>query len=164
MIKKTFNVATCLLTALLLLSSCGPIIDLYDPIFDLFESESEYHYAIIYNNSNDNISIFINFESYPDTAQLMFMPYDLIQPYDRLSPGEKESIINIEKLTDTDTTMIYIYTESIIENFTLQEIYDKHIVAARYDLSKSDLETLNGHICYPPTADMEGMKMYIPEK
>jgi hypothetical protein len=81
MIKKTFNVATCLLTALLLLSSC-------DPIFDLFESESEYHYAIIYNNSNDNISIFINFESYPDTAQLMFIPYDLIQPYDRLSPGE----------------------------------------------------------------------------
>lgn len=81
-----------------------------------------------------------------------------------VSLRERESIMNIEMLTDTDTTIIYIYTESIIENFKLQEIYDKHIVAARYDLSKSDMRTLNGHICYPPTPAMEGMKMYIPEK
>ncbi len=155
MIKKTFNVATCLLTAVLLLSSC-------DPIFDLLESESEYHHAIIYNNSNDTIYMYCNNFSHPDTAFSMFFPNSIT--FNEICPGESSYMLqNYDKAT-IDTIMVYIYNDSIIENFTLQEIYEKHIVAARYDLSKSDMRTLNGHICYPPTPAMEGMKMYIPEK
>ena len=59
--------------------------------------------------------------------------------------------------------MIYIYNNETLKKHTLQEIYENHMVAARYDLSIDDVRNLNYKIPYPPTEDMSEMKIYIPK-
>ena len=130
--------------------------------FGCKEEFDPYHCIYIKNKSNDTIYYYCNLISYPDTVAKTFSVNILKPEYDYdIAPEKKRLGGCLEEYNDT--IMIYIYNNETLKKHTLQEIYENHMVAARYDLSIDDVRNLNYKIPYPPTEDMSEMKIYIPK-
>lgn len=126
------------------------------------EEPCPYHCIYIKNKSNNTIYYYCNLVSYPDTVAKTFSVNILKPEYDYdIAPEKKRLGGCLEEYNDT--IMIYIYNNETLKKHTLQEIYENHMVAARYDLSIDDVRNLNYKIPYPPTEDMSEMKIYIPK-
>jgi|SRR5690554_3001533 len=57
---------------------------------------------------------------------------------------------------------IYIFHPDTLAEYSDQEIIDDYKVLVRYDLTLSDLETLDFFVPYPPSEAMNGMRIYMP--
>lgn len=131
---------------------------------DLMFPEEDFHYPYFLNNSDDTLYISFNTSTYPDTTAFMFIAND-VSRYKSI-PKEKIEIYDfyVGDLQSCDTVMVYVYSDSIFKKYSLQQIYENHIVSARYDLSVEDLRMLKEKIPYPPAEVMNEMKIYIPKK
>lgn len=61
----------------------------------------------------------------------------------------------------SDTLMVYVFDAGLLESHTT---HVNNTIIRRYDLSLQDLQRVNWTLTYPPTAIMQGIKMYPPYK
>lgn len=130
--------------------------------FGCKEEPCPYHCIYIKNKSNNTIYYYCNLVSYPDTVAKTFS-VNILNPEHNYDIAPQKKILGRCLEEYNDTIMIYIYNNETLKKHTLQEIYENHMVAARYDLSIDDVRNLNYKIPYPPTEDMSEMKIYIPK-
>ena len=62
----------------------------------------------------------------------------------------------------TDTLSFYIFSPDTIAKYGWTDVRENYRILKRYDLSFSDVESLDFTIYYPPTNAMRYMKMYPP--
>lgn len=60
----------------------------------------------------------------------------------------------------SDTLSLYIFHEDTVAAYEWEIIRDKYKILRRFDLSLEDIKRLNNEIYYPPTLEMEGIRMY----
>jgi hypothetical protein len=146
-----------------------------------------YHHFWIINNSDDNIYINYGlgvdymwlgfretdfFPPYPDTAMIGFMPtkeFRLVVSKDTGGFVDDITIENVFKnRLPSDTLSIYFFHADTLRNHSWETIRDEYMILKRYDLSLEDIKSLDKSdrgrpqrtITYPPSSEMEGMRMY----
>jgi len=64
------------------------------------------------------------------------------------------------KYKNTDTLSFFILSPDTILKYGWEDVRKNYRILKRYDLSYSDVESLDFKIYYPPTQAMKHMKMY----
>lgn len=96
--------------------------------------------------------------------------YETNSPYDIsiLCPHEKREISCFNSISperyfkEIDTFSIFIFNKDTFDAYSWDELRNGKRVLRRYDLSGTDVRTLNSVIPYPPTEEMRYMKMWPP--
>lgn len=129
--------------------------------------ESYPNAGFVITNSSDQEIVEISYISqYPDTSLVDVLPEFLaVKPqghnyddYGLLYGLEKE--IDIYKYKNTDTLSFFILSPDTILKYGWEDVRKNYRILKRYDLSYSDVESLDFKIYYPPTQAMKHMKMY----
>lgn len=101
---------------------------------------------------------------YPDTTLREFQEHSY-----KIQPNEKYDLIATvnrtwdEKYNEdfpADTMSIFVLHADTFNLHDWSTIREDYKILIRYDLSLDDLKRLNYNIYYPPTPEMEGIKMY----
>ena len=133
---------------------------------DDFPARIETIYVV--NNADHNIESAVPYTDgpfYPDTAlteivtgSMQNTPPGRNAYYDHHGTGSLAALI---ESTPEGLISIYVFHPDTLANYSDQEIIDDYNVLARYDLTLSDLETLNFFVPYPPSEVMSGMRVYM---
>jgi len=129
---------------------------------------SQYSYTV-YNQSENTIYFSEGFGArydgmnmYPDTS----LPANKPSLYIVRSRQSLPNSIGYEDWTTmfndlpTDTLSIYFFSAATLNNFSWKDIKTGYKILRRYDLSLNDIKKLNNKVYYPPTPEMQHMKMY----
>jgi len=155
--KSTNNLVTLLgLSIVLSSSSCEDIPVIRETIY-------------VVNNSDHNIESSAplrNGPFYPDTALTLVIK----EPIQETPPGHKAyfdfhgrgSIAEYIENSPQGMVSVFIFHPDTVAAYSNEQIIEDYKVLARYDLSLSDLETLDFFVPYPPSEAMDAMQVYIP--
>lgn len=123
----------------------------------------------VVNNADHNIESAVPSSGgpfYPDTAlteivtgSMQNTPPGRNAYYDHHGTGSLAALI---ESTPEGLISIYVFHPDTLANYSDQEIIDDYNVLARYDLTLSDLETLDFFVPYPPSEAMNDMRIYMP--
>ncbi|MCA1763551.1 MAG: hypothetical protein ABR574_07885 [Cryomorphaceae bacterium] len=123
----------------------------------------------VVNNADHNIESAVPYTHgpfYPDTAlteivtgSMQKTPPGRNAYYDHHGTGSLAALI---ESTPEGLISIYVFHPDTLANYSDQEIINDYNVLTRYDLSLSDLETLDFFVPYPPSEAMNEMQIYIP--
>ena len=137
--------------AILIIISCNnSCVELVDHVYSIS----------VKNNMNRPFNFLVSYQ-YPDT--LIPDNYNDIKslyPNGETRYDRKEKWENIFNELPADTLSIYFIDRDTLKNFEWDIIRRDYMISKRYDLSLQDLERLNYTISYPPSVEMEGIKMY----
>lgn len=129
-----------------------------------FTACDEFVEFIVINNSEQKVVKYSAME-YPDTLLLVDEPYlgNAISPSGRghisyMAPRYR----NVYSQTKRDTLSFFILSPDTIAKYGWADVRENYRILKRYDLSFSDVESLDFTIYYPPTNAMRYMKMYPP--
>lgn len=80
--------------------------------------------------------------------------------YDHHGTG---SLAELLESTPEGLITVYLFHPDTLAIYSDQEIMDDYKVLARYDLSLTNLETLDFFVPYPPSEVMDSMQVYLPQ-
>ena len=123
----------------------------------------------VVNNSDHNIRSHIplsNGPFYPDTSLSTVISGSM----QNTPPGRKAyfdhhgrgSIAELLEASPLGLVSIFVFHPDTLADYSDEVITEDYKVLARYDLSLSDLETLDFFVPYPPSEAMSGMQVYLP--
>ncbi len=130
---------------------------------DLIEWMNKSYISVhIINNSKSEIAFYpysllpislIYGEFYPDTL----LPNDNIGYYSKRIPSMKdyyhETVFDSKEIRDEfgekDSLMFFVFSVDTLNKYSWEEIREDYKILKRYDLSISDLDSLNWTITYP---------------
>ncbi len=133
--------------------------------------EPGHFHVVVHNNSNETIAFYCadawTNVYYPDTTLVdLRETIYLFTVNSHSTNGRSYEAYNWEyitrKWTKKDTLSIYIFNQSIFNQYSWGEIRDKYLIEARYDLSGSDLEVIRGRVSFPPDEKMKHVHMWPP--
>lgn len=119
----------------------------------------------IQNDSNKSIHAYYTL-NIQDTT-LSFLKEDILL-YKMIPPNTKGSYpIAIKPLpewlsTPKDTLRVFIFDNDTLEAYPWDDIQNNYRILIRYDLIGADIDELDEVIYYPPTPEMQYVKMYPP--
>jgi hypothetical protein len=123
----------------------------------------------VVNNSDHNIESVVPYHQgpfYPDTSLVSIVSGSMQNTppgrnayYDHRGRG---SIAELLEASPLGLISVYIFHPDTLTAYTDEEIVENYNVLARYDLSLSDLESLDFFVPYPPSEAMDSMQIYIP--
>jgi hypothetical protein len=131
-------------------------------------SLSKYSYTV-YNQSDNTIYFAEGFGAryngmnlYPDTALPANKPLlYIVRAHQSLPNGVNyDDWSTMFNSLPTDTLSVYVFSAETLDNSSWDDIKTGYKILKRYDLSLDDIKKLNNNISYPPTPDMQHMKMY----
>ena len=129
-----------------------------DKDFPLYvKNQSSHSIKVFFNDDDNHLAI------YPDTL-ISSVQDGIIE----ILNGEKEAVAggsapweSVFKVTvPNDTLSLFIFHSDTINRYTWSQIREDYNILKRYDLSLEDLELLDFEVPYPPTLEMEDMRMY----
>jgi len=153
---------------------------------DMFEGDPYLHFLVI-NNADHDIYVSYGlgadykwlgfhesdfFPPYPDTSMIDYVPEHQFEMINSKDTGGFDDDFPIEELFEehlpADTLSIYIFHADTIANQSWDRIRDEYMVLKRYDLSLEDIKSLDKAdrgipqrtITYPPSEEMDDMRMY----
>jgi hypothetical protein len=129
---------------------------------------SKYSYTV-YNQSDNTLYFAEGFGAhyngmnfYPDTSLPVSKPsLYIVRAHQSLPNGVNyEDWSTMFNSLPTDTLSIYIFSADALDNSSWNDIKTGYKILRRYDLSLEDIKKLDNKIYYPPTPEMQHMKMY----
>ncbi len=119
---------------------------------------------IVINNSEQEVLKYMDMGEYPDTLLPVEEPYwnYAISPLESASLSFEGSCRKMYHNSKRDTLSFFFLSPDTIAKYGWEDVRENYRILKRYDLSFSDVESLDFTIYYPPTNAMRYMKMYPP--
>ena len=122
----------------------------------------------IYNNTEHDINVLLSNGNplFPDTL-LPDRNYDTRYRYPT-KPGLPRSYSTgipykrYIQFYGSDTIIIFVFHADTLLKYTWDEVREGYRILKRYDVSWQEMESLNGHIKYPPTEAEKGIRQFPP--
>lgn len=140
----------------LLLSCC-----MYSCLYADFESTID-----VRNNSTHDVSYYLGLDGddgtlYPDTT-LTFknFTWNIPKGTSYVLAVHAKSWKEVYNWHNRDTLCLFLIDTDTISKYGWDKVRDEYKVLIRYDLSLQDLKKLNYKIYYPPSPEMQKMRMY----
>ena len=134
-------------------------------LITLFSCEElvEQTYKFNVRNESDSELYFTIGYKYPDTTLSTENTTNRILPMSTFRLGGFQTQDKIFDEALNDTLSFFFLTKETIENNEWNEIRSNYLVLKRFDVSYDDFQSLDFEIVYPPTFEMENIRMYPAE-
>lgn len=131
------------------------------------DSDTQHHHISFYNASASDIYI-CRGHNHSDTT--------LLYVQDVTTPGwfceVKSHSVNNEELVITDayevdlnthdTLIVFVFNADTLALYGWEYVKEHYLIAQRYDLSLIDLQLLSWRLQFPPSSEMQNIKMWPP--
>lgn len=123
----------------------------------------EQTYKFNVKNETENELYFYIDDKYPDTTITTVNVTNKIIPMSTFRLGLFKAQIEFFEEATNDTLSFYFISKETVSNFDWNEIRNEYLILKRYDVSFDDFQTIDFEIVYPPTVEMENIRMYPTE-
>ncbi|WP_179009661.1 hypothetical protein [Winogradskyella forsetii] len=123
----------------------------------------EQTYKFNIRNESDFELYFTMDYKYPDTTLSAENTTNRILPMSTFRLGGFRTQDKIFDESVNDTLSFFFLTKETIENNEWYEIRSNYLILKRFDVSYDDFQSIDFEIVYPPTIEMENIRMYPTE-
>ena len=116
----------------------------------------------IKNQSENELYFYID-SKYPDTTITVENTTNRILPMSTFRLGGFRTQNKKFEEAVNDTLSFFFIAKETLENNYWSEIKTNYLILKRYDVSYNDFESVDFEIVYPPTIEMENIRMYPTE-